>query len=817
MADLSKITCPDGTTVDILSKTTRGIVRGIMNDSSSTSTSFVISAPGINSLYDGATFICKNTKVASDAGCVMNVNGLGAKGMWCSQSNTAVTTHWTKNYTYIWVYDATNERWEFYQGRDTDNNDTYTISEYYKHVIAGTNGIKKYSLFAETTEGYFTSFITNDGIGAKTFDTTTEFDISKLYHFNSDTTIAANATTADNTVRYCGLNVNMRYNFTGVTTSASTSSLTANKPLYLVITPAEGTFGKITSPYFIQDISTNGVTGVVYVRIGWMRNSYYCDLEPENKAYIKWINPDDNTDVRILPWVPSTFNAAQIGKRSTVEGYDTIAIANQAHAEGTSWTVNNVKHHTVASANAAHAEGGGTTASGNESHAEGVLSVASGDKSHCEGYNGQAIAPTSHVEGYECIAYADNSHAEGAHTTTGINGTQIFNAHAEGNTTTASGNDSHAEGSYTTASGYASHAEGARRNVGTEESPVYMGKATGYASHSEGYGCDATGLCSHAEGGKTTASGSASHAEGDGTIAAGDNQHVSGRFNVADNNSDYAEVIGNGTNDSNRSNARTLDWDGNEVLYGTTSPTLNFVAKATDLTVSNNGVSADTHSGTYYHDVNGKAMAKITGVAYANGRTGLELYAKNWNTSGTDQGNNTLSLYIDKSGNKTVGVNAPQAWLDALTRTTPTTSPQNVFNLIGRDGVVDHTIRYFLINCSSSLNGFKIVIELPSNNWGKYRFETIGTANRTYFHNEVFVTTNGSNAIDACGYRDLNSTFTTASGCDAISTTYLTWTVDKANRKLTSNMIPKYGMCMVMCHCGTAISSLVKVTTIESN
>lgn len=366
------------------------------------------------------------------------------------------------------------------------------------------------------------------------------------------------------------------------------------------------------------------------------------------------------------------------------------------------------------------------------------------------------------------------------------------------------GDYSFAEGYNTTASGFSSHAEGINthaRNIG---------------AHSEGSGTIAEGNGAHSEGVNTFAIGNYSHAEGYNTTTFSENQHVFGRYNVVDSSNVYIEVVGNGSASAS-SNARTLDWDGNEVLYGTTSPTLNFVAKAPDLTKSNNGVSADAHSGTYYQDVNGKAMAKITGVAYANGNTGLELYAKNWNTSGTDQGNNTLSLYIDKSGNKTVGVNAPQAWLDALTRTTPTTSPQNVFNLIGRDGVVDHTIRYFLINCSSSLNGFKIVIELPSNNWGKYRFETIGTANRTYFHNEVFVTTNGSNAIDACGYRDLNSTFTTASGCDAISTTYLTWTVDKANRKLTSNMIPKYGMCMLMCHCGTAISSLVKVTTIESN
>lgn len=92
--------------------------------------------------------------------------------------------------------------------------------------------------------------------------------------------------------------------------------------------------------------------------------------------------------------------------------------------------------------------------------------------------------------------------------------------------------------------------------------------ASGNVSHAEGVLTTASGLFSHAEGQNTAASGEASHAEGYQTIASGRFQHVSGSYNVVDNNNTYAEIIGNGKNSYARSNARTLDWQGNETLAG---------------------------------------------------------------------------------------------------------------------------------------------------------------------------------------------------------------------------------------------------------
>ena len=65
-----------------------------------------------------------------------------------------------------------------------------------------------------------------------------------------------------------------------------------------------------------------------------------------------------------------------------------------------------------------------------------------------------------------------------------------------------------------------------------------------------------------AEGRSTKALGDASHAEGIGTIASSDRQHIQGKYNIEDVNDKYADIIGNGTSISARSNAATVSWNG---------------------------------------------------------------------------------------------------------------------------------------------------------------------------------------------------------------------------------------------------------------
>lgn len=152
-----------------------------------------------------------------------------------------------------------------------------------------------------------------------------------------------------------------------------------------------------------------------------------------------------------------------------------------------------------------------------------------------------------------------------------------YSSHAEGYNNTVSGNASHAEGSENTVSGSVSHAEGHGCVV------------SGGVAHAEGSHTTASGHRSHVEGWESVASNGQSHAEGRATVAQGRSQHTEGEYNIIDEstteNSDlrgaYLHIAGNGLYNGGsptRSNAYTLDWNGNgwfagEVYVGSTSGT----------------------------------------------------------------------------------------------------------------------------------------------------------------------------------------------------------------------------------------------------
>lgn len=186
------------------------------------------------------------------------------------------------------------------------------------------------------------------------------------------------------------------------------------------------------------------------------------------------------------------------------------------------------------------------------------------------------------IEGYFQTNHATGnySHASGTGTTASGN-----NSNAEGGGTIASGSESHAEGGGTTASAQNSHSEGAGTYATAPQAHAEGSgtRANGVNSHTEGQNTLTGGVNAHAEGTDTQANGLSSHAEGTGTIAQRKSQLVIGECNIPDtsgsNNTtkgDYIFIAGNGTNTNNgRSNAMTLDWNGNEKLAGSLTLGMN--------------------------------------------------------------------------------------------------------------------------------------------------------------------------------------------------------------------------------------------------
>ena len=322
-----------------------------------------------------------------------------------------------------------------------------------------------------------------------------------------------------------------------------------------------------SAPTFVQNTYYKA-DGVVYKRYKYNASDEQWEFEYDL----------NNSSFTAAEWatIQSGLTAAD---KTKYDGYEAIINSKPGLIESSGGEIFNT--YTGSSKNSAyeyaHAEGLGTSASGLASHSEGVGTAASGDQSHAEGKNTTASGFASHTEGESTNATGYYAHAEGNNTTAsgrcahaeGV-GTKATNAfsHAEGAGTTASGEHSHSEGTGTTASGFGSHAEG----VGTS--------ASNSQAHAEGQGSEALGVCSHAEGNNTTAKGQSQHAEGEYNAL---DESVSS----SNPRGTFAHIIGNGTSDSNRSNAYAIGWDGK--IYQPSDPNANpngvFLSSKADLSM----------------------------------------------------------------------------------------------------------------------------------------------------------------------------------------------------------------------------------------
>ncbi len=255
---------------------------------------------------------------------------------------------------------------------------------------------------------------------------------------------------------------------------------------------------------------------------------------------------NDNGKLKMTLNIPA--GSSSSGGGSEESGVGRTYVTEDGESRGEYFNVYEGEHIGNAIGKFSHAEGGNLFRESSSClpHREWVGKTITIDRtrpefsnlSSCQIYIESSIASglNSHAEGFQTAAIGDESHAEGYNTE-------------------AYGKMSHVEGEYTESTGIASHSEGYRTI-----------SACSY-SHAEGYYTKANRSMSHTEGSYAIAEGIAAHAEGNNTIAGSDYQHVQGKYNIADYYNRYAMIIGNGTS-SNRANALTVDWDGNQKIAG---------------------------------------------------------------------------------------------------------------------------------------------------------------------------------------------------------------------------------------------------------
>ena len=229
-------------------------------------------------------------------------------------------------------------------------------------------------------------------------------------------------------------------------------------------------------------------------------------------------------------------------------------------------------------------QGDRTKASGNCSHAEGGQTEASSEYSHAEGYYTEASGYVSHAEGYYTEASGNGSHAEGYYTE-------------------ASGNGSHAEGDHTVANKKILSVSGSynlyddAKYIQSHHSDTLVVMSNGTYYESDSFTFDAsTGIFTLVE--PVARKGSQLHlnkfcmfrdVSGDivyKLMSIKESLNTRVYYNItkytpifaSDSKGQYSTIVGNGTSDTERSNAYTLDWEGNawfagNVYVGSTSGT----------------------------------------------------------------------------------------------------------------------------------------------------------------------------------------------------------------------------------------------------
>ena len=298
MADIHKIALPDGSSYDLISKKTYGIFRGAV-DSTSTATAFTATIDGITELYDGLTISLRNPVITSASGCTLNINNLGAKGLWASQLNAAITIGFPKNGEFLFTYDATNNRWIKQQGTQTTNYNT--IGEYAGSCIAGPGGMARYSLIMKVDETHWESFVTSSSTATTKTKNAHGFLINSPILYQTGSTYT-NGQVADQNGSWVSYSIDTRYSTNGGSFSA------VGKPFYIV--------GYIQNQRFYlaqtwwADALPSLSSDNIYIYIGQMYSSSACTLVPHHPIY-KYIGDE---------WKQVVY-ADLVGDAATVNGH----------------------------------------------------------------------------------------------------------------------------------------------------------------------------------------------------------------------------------------------------------------------------------------------------------------------------------------------------------------------------------------------------------------------------------------------------------------------------------------------------------------
>ena len=258
-------------------------------DSTSTSTAYTATVPGITELRDGVCAMLMNGVVTSESGFTVNINGLGAKPCYSSMAAaTRATTVFNVNYTLLLVYNSVRVSggcWDIYYGYDSNTNTIGYQLRTNSTSLPVSGATYRYRLLFTSADGtkYVpanTSTSTN-ATAARTVNQTPIDPFGAIRYYGYTTAISAGSRPGA-TYLWEQYVVTLGYSFNR---TGAALTLTSWLPVYLKCAPqSDGSAIMDADTPFVQALPSTA-DGKIYIFLGIAPAATTMELVPEHPVY----------------------------------------------------------------------------------------------------------------------------------------------------------------------------------------------------------------------------------------------------------------------------------------------------------------------------------------------------------------------------------------------------------------------------------------------------------------------------------------------------------------------------------------------------
>lgn len=258
-------------------------------DSTSTSTVFTATVPGLTELVDGTCVMLKNGVVTSASGFTLNVNDLGAKPAYSNMASaTRETTIFNVAYTMLFIYDenrVAGGAWVCYRGYDSNTNTIGYQLRTNSSTLPAQAKFYRYRLLFTSADGKKwvpanTSTSTN-ATSSRSVNQTPIDPFGSIVYYGTTTAIEANANvTAAQLWQQYTLTFGYSFNRTG-----AALTLAYPAPVYIKCAPQADGSAIIddTTPY-VQSLPSSE-DGKIYIFLGIAYSATAVEMKIEHPVY----------------------------------------------------------------------------------------------------------------------------------------------------------------------------------------------------------------------------------------------------------------------------------------------------------------------------------------------------------------------------------------------------------------------------------------------------------------------------------------------------------------------------------------------------